>query len=97
MFCCPDEGALPEGRGLEFGHFGELRRPARPRELNFLGVKRGSRGPKGQESLAQGLPWVFGLSREALKGRPLATLPRTPREMPAAPSGLLTLGRIFPG
>jgi hypothetical protein len=27
--------------------------------------------PKGQESLAQGLPWVFGLSPEALKGRPL--------------------------
>ena len=38
-------------------------------------------GPKGQESLAQGLPWVLGLSREALKGRPLATLPRTPPGM----------------
>jgi hypothetical protein len=26
-------------------------------------------GPKGQENLAPGLPWVLGLSREALKGR----------------------------
>jgi hypothetical protein len=38
-------------------------------------------GPKGQENLAQGLPWVLGLSREALKGRPLTTLPSTPPGM----------------
>jgi hypothetical protein len=31
----------------------------------------GFRGPKGLENLAQGLPWVFGLMPEALKGRPL--------------------------
>ena len=52
---------------LEFGHFGELRRP-RDQELGFLGVERGSGGPKGQENLAQDLPWVLGLSGEALKG-----------------------------
>jgi hypothetical protein len=57
---------MPKGRrrwvpgvktqGLKFGQFGELSRPARPRELSFLGVERGSRGPKGQESLAEGSP-----------------------------------------
>jgi hypothetical protein len=58
-------------RALEFGHFEKLSQPAQPRELSFLGIEHGSRGPKGQESLAQGLPWVFVLSREALKGHPL--------------------------
>jgi hypothetical protein len=35
-------------------------------------LERGSCGPKDQESPGlPGLPWVFGLSPEALKGRPL--------------------------
>jgi hypothetical protein len=33
----------------------------------LLGVERGSPGPKGLKSLAQVLPWVFGLTPEALK------------------------------
>jgi hypothetical protein len=33
--------ARHEVPGLQFGQFEELRRPARPRELSFLGVERG--------------------------------------------------------
>ena len=56
--------------------------------------------PKGLKNLAQGLPWVFGLKIEALKGRPLTRCQGTSLEMPVAPSGLLTLGafrRANPG
>jgi hypothetical protein len=65
----------------------------------LLGVERGSPGPKGLKSLAQSLPWVFGLTPEALKhstrcrllmpgGRPPADeAPRTYSEMPVALQG----------
>jgi hypothetical protein len=39
-------------------------------------------GPTGQESLAQGLPWVFGYKPEALKGRPLMRRQESRLEMP---------------
>jgi hypothetical protein len=45
---------------LQFGHFGELRRRPPPRELSFLGVERGSRGPcpEGAIGLSPGFqPW----------------------------------------
>jgi hypothetical protein len=53
-------------------------------------------GTKGQENLAQGLPWVSDLSREALKGpryRGAEESPGTRR----APSGLITLKRVSQG
>jgi hypothetical protein len=53
--------------------------------------------PKGLKNLAQGLPWVFGLTPEALKGRPLTRRQGTYPEMPVAPSGLLTLGLVSQG
>jgi hypothetical protein len=34
---------------------------------------------RGQESIAQGLPWVLDLSPEALKGRPLTRHLKEPR------------------
>jgi hypothetical protein len=91
--------AKHEVPGLEFGHFREQKPTARPEELGLLGVERGSPGPKGPapkglKNLAQGLPWVFGLRLEALKGRPLTRRQGTSLEMPVAPSGLLTLGRV---
>ena len=61
--------------------------PGRPRELNLPGVERGSGGPKGQESLAQGLPWVLGLLVEALKGRPLTRRSGITFPKHGAPSG----------
>jgi hypothetical protein len=56
-----------------------------------------SYGPKGQENLAQGLPWVLGLSREALKGRTLTSRPRTTSRNPGAPSGLDVLEHVSQG
>jgi hypothetical protein len=59
--------------------------------MRLLAVKCASCGPRGQESLAQGLPWVFGLSPEVLKGRSLTRHPTNTSRDSAAPSGLLTL------
>jgi hypothetical protein len=84
------ESCSPFGAPMDFGHFKELRSRARPRELSLLGVGPGSRSPKGQESLAQGLPWVLGLSPEALKGRPLTRRPGTTSRNAGASSGLVT-------
>ena len=80
--------------GLELGHF-RAKLTARLGELSLLGVERDSSGPKrpapkGLENLAQGLPWVFGLMPQALKGRPLTRRRGSYPEMPVAPSGLLT-------
>ena len=68
----------------------------------MLGVERDSQrpkgpAPKGLKNLAQGLPWVFGLRLEALKGRPLTRHQGTSLEMPVALSGLLTLERLSQG
>jgi hypothetical protein len=52
---------------------------------------------RGLKNLAQGLPWVFGLVPEALKGRPLTRRRGTYPEMPVAPSGLLTSGCVSQG
>jgi hypothetical protein len=87
---------------LEFGHFRDQKPTARPKELGLLGVERGSPGPKGPapkglKNLAHGLPCVFGLSLEALKGCPLTRRQGTSLEVPVAPSGLLTLGRVSQG
>jgi hypothetical protein len=54
-------------------------------------------GPKGQESIAQGLPWVFGLSPEALKGRLLAEHPGATPECRVPLQGFDTLERATQG
>jgi hypothetical protein len=55
-------------------------------------------GPKGQESIAQGLPWVLGLSPEALKGRPLMTHPGVAFRNAGRPlQGFITLERVTQG
>jgi len=81
--------------------------------IHKLGAEHGSHGlkgpaPKGLKNLAQGSPWVLGLSPEALKhstrcrllmpgGRPLTRLEEPRPEVAAAPSGLLTLERVSQG
>jgi hypothetical protein len=71
-------------------------------------LERGLGDPKGQEILARGLPWVFGLSPEALKhstrcrllmpgGRPLARRPKYNARDPVAHLGQFTLERIAQG
>jgi len=94
--------AWHEVPGLEFGHFREQNSRHDPGELGLLGVERDSPGPKGPapkglKNSAQGLPWVFGLMPEALKGRPLTRRRGTYPEMPVAPLGLLTLGWVSQG
>jgi hypothetical protein len=87
-------------QALEFGHFRQAIAPARQRKLSLLTIERGSCGPKGQKSLAQGLPWVLGLPAIALKGRPLARHPTKTSPNLGAPSGLLTsepFPRVNPG
>ena len=55
-------------------------------------------GPTGHESLARpGFTLGTGLRSEALKGRPLTRRRGTSREIPVAPSGLLTFRMRFPG
>jgi hypothetical protein len=52
-------------------------------------------GPTGQESLAQGLPWVLVYEREALKGRPLTRRQEPPLEMPRPLQGFSYLLGCF--
>ena len=55
-------------------------------------------GPKGQESLAQGLPWVLGLSPKALKGGATDETPRKPHlGMPVPLQGICHIKTRFPG
>jgi hypothetical protein len=65
--------------------FQRAKTPGASKRLTLLGFERDSSGPKGQEGLAQGLPWVFGLSPEALKGRPLTRRPGTTSRNPGGP------------
>jgi hypothetical protein len=69
---------------------------------SLLGVERGSGGPKGQENLAQGLPWVSQkkmLSPEGAPGReclshdPKAILASWYGPFRADPVGNLTQGK----
>jgi hypothetical protein len=58
--------------------------------------------PKGQESLAQGLPWVSRNKRFALKGLEMCTRssPEVRSRLPPfllAPSGLIPLGELTQG
>ena len=67
-----------------------------------LAVERGSCGPKGLapkglKNLAQGLPWVFGLMPEALKGRPVTRRRGTYPEIADGPFRAPTLGCISQG
>ena len=55
------------------------------------------RNSEQPESLAQGLPWVLGLSPEALKGAPLTRRPGNQSRNAGAPSGLATLKRVSQG
>jgi hypothetical protein len=67
------------------------------RRIGERGISRRDFGPKGHESLAQGLPWVSGLSPEALKGHPLTRHPGASSRNPGAPSGLVTLECVSQG
>jgi len=94
--------ARHEVPGLEFGHFKEQKPTARPEELGLLGVERGSPGPKGPapkglKNLAQGLPWVFGLRLEALKGRPLTRRQGNISRNAGGPFRAPQVGARFPG
>jgi hypothetical protein len=72
-------------------------------------LPRGGFGPKGKENIAQGLPWVLGLSPEALKhstrcrllipgGRPLTRYPGVASRNAGLPlQGFVTLERVLQG